>query len=185
MHQFASTIYLFLLYIAFGLTRRYSKLRRIACLNAKLPLNKESSVSSETPKVGIGIIVVNDKGEILIGKRKNSHAPYYSIPGGHMEIGETFTQCAAREMEEETGIIIRNPEVIAITNNLVTFQESGKHYISVALLVTDFTGNAELKEPDKCEGWLWINPKEVPNPQFDASEQSIQCYLNNTFCVND
>ncbi|SMY32335.1 nucleotide triphosphate diphosphatase NUDT15 [Photobacterium andalusiense] len=142
-------------------------------------------MSAVTPMVGIGIIIVNQQGQILIGKRKNSHAPYYSIPGGHMELGETFSQCATREVEEETGLIIYEPQVIAVTNNLATYHESGKHYISVALLATDFSGELTLKEPDKCEGWLWVDPTQVPSPQFDASEQSIQCYLEQRFCINE
>ena len=142
-------------------------------------------MSAITPMVGIGIIIVNQQGQILIGKRKNSHAPYYSIPGGHMELGETFSQCAIREVEEETGLTIYKPQVIAVTNNLATYSESGKHYISVALLTTEFSGELTLKEPDKCEGWLWVDPTQVPSPQFDASEQSIQCYLEQRFCISE
>ena len=142
-------------------------------------------MSAITPMVGIGIIIVNQQGQILIGKRKNSHAPYYSIPGGHMELGETFSQCAIREVEEETGLTIYKPQVIAVTNNLSTYHESGKHYISVALLTTEFSGELTLKEPDKCEGWLWVDPTQVPSPQFDASEQSIQCYLEQRFCISE
>ncbi|MCP4954022.1 nucleotide triphosphate diphosphatase NUDT15 [Photobacterium aquimaris] len=142
-------------------------------------------MSAVTPMVGIGIIIINQQGQILIGKRKNSHAPYYSIPGGHMELGETFSQCAIREVEEETGLTIDEPQVIAVTNNLATYHESGKHYISVALLATKFSGELTLKEPDKCEGWLWVDPTQVPSPQFDASEQSIQCYLEQRFCINE
>ena len=100
-----------------------------------------------------------------------------------MEIGETFTACAAREVEEETGLIIKNPQVIAVTNNLKTYHESGKHYISVAVLVTQFSGQPELREPDKCEGWLWVDPNNLPRPHFDASEQSIRCYLEQCFCL--
>ena len=142
-------------------------------------------MSAITPMVGIGIIIVNQQGQILIGKRKNSHAPYYSIPGGHMELGETFSQCAIREVEEETGLTIYKPQVIAVTNNLSTYHESGKHYISVALLTTEFSGELTLIEPNKCEGWLWVDPTQVPSPQFDASEQSIQCYLEQRFCISE
>ncbi|OAN18306.1 ADP-ribose pyrophosphatase [Photobacterium jeanii] len=140
-------------------------------------------MATETPKVGIGIILVNDQGKVLIGKRKNSHSPYYSIPGGHLEIGESFEQCAIREMEEETGITIHNPQVIAVTNNLKTYRESGLHYISVALLATDYNGEPQLNEPDKCDGWLWADPNNLPQPHFDASEQSINCYLSNAISL--
>ena len=39
-------------------------------------------------QVGVGIIVVNHQGHILVGERCGQHAPYWSIPGGHLEAGE-------------------------------------------------------------------------------------------------
>ena len=97
--------------------------------------------SIERPKVGIGVIIENEKKEILIGKRTGSHSPYFSIPGGHLEMGETFEEAATKEVFEETGLKIFDPKVICVTNNLRTFKESGKHYISVILLVQKFTGS--------------------------------------------
>ena len=58
------------------------------------------------PRVGLGIIIVNKEGNILIGKRKGSHAQKYSIPGGHLDLGETFEQGAIREIKEETNLDI-------------------------------------------------------------------------------
>ena len=60
----------------------------------------------ERPKVGIGVIIENNENKILIGKRKGSHSPYFSIPGGHLEIGETFEAAAKKEVLEETGLLI-------------------------------------------------------------------------------
>lgn len=134
-------------------------------------------------RVGLGVLIVNEEGRILVGKRINVHAPYYAIPGGHLELGETFEAGAIREIEEETGLIIKNPKVFAITNNLQTFQESGKHYISVGILATEFEGSLENKEPEKCEGWSWVDITELPQPLFDASEKCIECYLKNEFYV--
>jgi 8-oxo-dGTP diphosphatase len=135
------------------------------------------------PRVGLGIIIENKEGRILIGKRKGSHAPFYSIPGGALEFGEDFQAGAIREIKEETDLDIKNPEVICVTNNLETFRHEGSHYISIIFLAKDFSGEPKLMEPEKCEGWLWVDPKNLPMPHFDASRMGIQCYLENKFYI--
>lgn len=137
----------------------------------------------ERPKIGIGVIIQNEEGHILIGKRMGSHAPYYSIPGGHLELGETFEEAAKKEVFEETGLIIANPRVICVTNNLRTFKQEGKHYISVTLWTDTYKGTPELKEPTKCESWGWYEPKILPQTQFDASEFAVACWLENQFYI--
>jgi len=134
-------------------------------------------------RVGLGIIIVNDEDKILVGKRINSHAPYYSIPGGHLEEGESFEQGAIREVKEETDLDIKDPMVIAVSNNLQTFKESGRHYISIGLVVTEFEGELKNMESHKCEEWLWVDPHELPQPHFDASKQSVECYLKDKFYI--
>ena len=135
----------------------------------------------EYPRIGLGVIIVNKNGEILIGKRKGSHAPKYSIPGGKLDLGETFEHGAIREIKEETDLDILEPKVIAVTNNLETFKEEGKHYISIVLLVTKYSGELKVMEPEKCEGWMWVNPRKLPQPHFDASTLAVACYLKNSF----
>lgn len=129
-------------------------------------------------RVGIGVILVNLQGQVLLGRRQNSHAPYWSIPGGHLEPGETFEQCAIREVEEETGIRIMAPRFVAVTNNLETYAESGKHYVSIILLQDAVTAEPELREPEKCAGWAWFDPTQLPEPHFDASRMAIACWLS-------
>ena len=133
-------------------------------------------MSTPYPRVGVGVILTNGQGQVLLGKRKGSHAPYWSIAGGHLELGETFESAAIREVAEETGFVIRQRRVIAVTNNLETWRESGLHYISVTLLA-DVDGEPQLLEPEKCEGWIWCDPHTLPEPHFDASRQSIACWL--------
>lgn len=133
------------------------------------------------PRVGLGVILINQGGKVLIGKRKNSHAPYYSIPGGHLDPGETFEDGAIREIKEETDLDIKNPQVIAVTNNLETYRKEGLHYISIALLAQDFSGTLKIMEPEKCDEWLWVDPKNLPIPHFDASRMAIACYLEKRF----
>jgi 8-oxo-dGTP diphosphatase len=133
------------------------------------------------PLVGIGVIIINKAGEILVGKRIGSHAAMYSIPGGGLDIGEGFEQAAIREVHEETGLKLHQPRVIAITNNLETFRNEGVHSISVILQCTAFSGEPQVREPQKCSHWLWCNPQQLPLPHFDASRLAVDCYLNGSF----
>jgi len=136
--------------------------------------------NNDIVKVGIGIIIEKN-GQILIGKRLGKHAPYYSIPGGHLEPGETFEEGAIREIKEETDLDIINPKVIAITNNLDTYKEESKHYVSVILLAKNFNGQLKVMEPDKNESWQWVDPHDLPEPHFDGSRYGVKCYLHNKF----
>ncbi len=124
-------------------------------------------------KLGVGVIIERD-GKILIGKRISEYAPYYSIPGGTMEEGESFEDAAIREIKEECGITLINPEVVCISNNLQTYEESGIHFVSIILYCNTFEGEPQQYEPDKCEGWDWYDPKEIPQPHFEASELGIK-----------
>ena len=131
----------------------------------------------QRPGVGVGVIIQNEQGQILIGKRKGSHSPYYSIPGGHLENGETFEEAAKKEILEETGLTLYKLSLIALTNNLRTYEETGKHYVSINFLCTDFEGEPQVMEPEKCESWGWYEPTQLPQPHFDASEYAIDCFL--------
>ncbi len=143
-----------------------------------------TKTSNSNPRVGVGIIIENDKKQILIGKRIGSHAPFYSIPGGSLEIGETFEQAAIREAKEELGITIHAPQVIAVTNNLETYKTEGHHSISVILLVKEFDGEPKIMEPHKCSELVWCDPRELPTPHFDASRLGVTCYLEGILYKN-
>ena len=53
---------------------------------------------------GCGVIIENDKGEILLQKRRDNGL--WALLGGGMEIGEKFIETAKREVYEEAGIEI-------------------------------------------------------------------------------
>ncbi|PHM33066.1 nucleotide triphosphate diphosphatase NUDT15 [Xenorhabdus innexi] len=131
--------------------------------------------------VGVGVIIVNDQGEILLGKRAGKHAPYWSIFGGHVDPGETFEECAIREIKEEIGLTIKNPQVYGICNNIQTYREEGKHTVSVCLLAHHPGGEPRLMEPEKCEQLIWCDPANLPEPHFEASRSAIKLWQETKF----
>ncbi len=116
------------------------------------------------PRVGIGVIVLDD-GKILLGKRKNSHgAGTWSFPGGHLEFNESWEVCAAREVMEETGITIKNLRFKTATNDI--FHTEAKHYITLFMLADYDSGEVQVMEPEKCEEWRWFDWNHFPEPLF-------------------
>ena len=140
-------------------------------------------MSNKRPGVGLAAVIVNNQGQILVHKRIGKHAPKYSIPGGSLELGETFEAGAIREIQEECGITLINPKVIAVTNNLETFLEEGLHYISVIVLTNKYKGVPRIVEPDKHANLNWVDPNHLPKPHFDASRLAVECYLKGKFYV--
>jgi 8-oxo-dGTP pyrophosphatase MutT (NUDIX family) len=51
-----------------------------------------------------GVLAVDDQGRVLLQRRRDTGQ--WAIPMGKQELGETPTQCAVRETEEETGVLV-------------------------------------------------------------------------------
>lgn len=118
------------------------------------------------PKVAVSSILVRD-GKVLLGKRKGAHgAGIWSFPGGHLEYGESWEECAKRETKEETGMVIERVKFVGVTNSL--FPEDRKHYVTIFMAGVCTTGEPKLCEPDQCEMWEWFDWDNLPTPYFSA-----------------
>lgn len=116
------------------------------------------------PKVGVGVIVKKN-GKVLLGKRKNAHGEgSWCFPGGHLEFNETFEDCAKRETKEETGITITDIMFGTATNDI--FTDENKHYVTVFMVANHESGEASVKEQEKCERWGWFTWDNLPEPLF-------------------
>jgi 8-oxo-dGTP diphosphatase len=127
----------------------------------------------DQPIVGIGVMVLKD-GKLLLGKRKGSHgAGEYAYPGGKLDHLESFEECAKRETEEECGLVIGNIRLIRILN----FKDyAPRHFVDIALAADWISGEPEIREPDKIEGWAWYDLDDLPKPLFKAIPTALEAY---------
>ena len=115
---------------------------------------------------------------MLMGLRRSKHASgTWSFPGGHMEGGESFEQCAIRETEEETGIILSAARLWTVENTV--YQTEQKHYV-VVMMVADMPEGQkpQAMEPDKCRWWLWFPWDNLPSPLMQGTEKLVLRGLN-------
>jgi len=116
------------------------------------------------PKVGVAVVIWRD-GKVLLHKRKGAHGSgTWSLPGGHLEWGETPEKSGAREVLEETGLTVLSIERTGQYVNNV-FPNAEHHYITL-YLKAEVAGHPKVMEPDKCDGWAWFLPGELPFPLF-------------------
>mmetsp|Transcript_27496 Transcript_27496/g.58445 ORF Transcript_27496/g.58445 Transcript_27496/m.58445 type:complete len:169 (+) Transcript_27496:102-608(+) len=107
-------------------------------------------------RVGIGVLIRDPRNptKVFAGLRRNSHGDgTLALPGGHLEMYETWEGCAIRETLEETGLRIANVQFGHVTNDMM--KDNGKHYITIFMMgecVCPDTRPRNL-EPHKCDGW--------------------------------
>ena len=131
--------------------------------------------------VGINPIILNNKGEILLGRRINKYgAGTYCFPGGRLQKNETFEQCIIRELMEETGLIIKEEdiEIINLANTIDNTNDT--HYIQVGAFVKKYDGIPEIKEPDKCDDLRFFPLDNLP-VIFGPNKPTIDLYKEHVF----
>jgi 8-oxo-dGTP diphosphatase len=136
---------------------------------------------SDYPKVGVGVFVWKN-GKFLMGQRLGSHgANTWSVPGGHLEYGETWEQCAKREVLEETGMLVENVRFIAATNDL--FPKDGKHYVTIWVECDWLSGDPKITEPDKWINQEWLDFLTLPSPLFEPCWANLKATLPDLFAA--
>jgi 8-oxo-dGTP diphosphatase len=95
-----------------------------------------------------------DHTKVFAGIRKGSHGSgTLSLPGGHLEMMESWEECARREVEEETGLKVHAFKMVHVTNDPMPLEN--KHYITIfmAAKCENESDRPVNLEPNKCEGW--------------------------------
>ncbi|MBR4668269.1 MAG: 8-oxo-dGTP diphosphatase [Butyrivibrio sp.] len=101
------------------------------------------------------LCLIQDGEKILLQNRVKEDWKGYTLPGGHVEIGESFVDAVKREMKEETGLTILNPRIVGIKQFPMKNgnYEEGR-YVVLLFKVTEFTGEVISSAEGQME---WIS----------------------------
>jgi len=130
-------------------------------------------------RVGVGILLLNKKNKVFVGKRIDNPEKFWQMPQGGVNTNENLTDAAKRELEEETGI--KSIKVIKELN------EWFEYYLPKKLLgkiwqgkycgqkqkwfIMKFLGNEDeinvkTKHPEFLE-WKWIDLDKITDVVVD------------------
>jgi ADP-ribose pyrophosphatase YjhB (NUDIX family) len=114
----------------------------------------------QTPKIAVGAVVGNDRGEILLVQRGDSGIWLY--PTGWADVGYSASEVAVKEVREETGIDCRVVRLIAVLDGL------RRQFTRIPLYSVVFhcqaTGGDLVGHPLETRGVGWFAPDALPEP---------------------
>lgn len=112
-----------------------------------------------------GCLVVNQAGQILLGKRADTGE--WATPGGSVDDGEDFKTAALRELKEEANITGEDPEVLI---------EGDWHGIqSQTFLITLYQG--DLKSNGELTMFQWFEPDALPEDMTTYTKEACHKYI--------
>ena len=110
-----------------------------------------------TERVELAVLcLIKDGDRVLLQNRVKKDWQGYTLPGGHVERGESFVDTVVREMKEETGLTIEKPKLVGIKH----FPIEGGRYIVLLFEATQFTGEVVSSEEGEM---TWVDRAELAN----------------------
>jgi nucleoside triphosphatase len=123
------------------------------------------------PEATVGALIVNGKGEILL-VRSYKWGSRYTVPGGHIELGEASEKAVRREVREEVGLEVE-PIRLLLVQEAIYPEGYIKHEHFIFLDYLCRTSSSDVKLDGKeIQEYLWTNPD-------DALQLDLESYTRN------
>ena len=101
---------------------------------------------------------------LLIQRLKEPFANHWALPGGFMEIDESLEQAAARELEEETGLQIKDMQQVGAFSQV---DRDPRGRIITVAFVCEITGDQQAIAADDAKSLKWFDLDSLPALAFD------------------
>ena len=123
-------------------------------------------------------------GKVLLLRRFNTgyEDGNYSMVAGHVDQGETFTQCIIREAKEEAGILLKPEDLKAMHvmhRNSHTTENNER--VDIFFIAQNWQGEPQNKEPNKCDDLSWFELDNLPENTIPYIRQALEGIKNRVY----
>ncbi len=121
------------------------------------------------------MIIKNEKGEILFGRRIGTKlwCGYLGLPAGHIDKGEDAYEALFREAKEELDIEISYEDIIDIfvVNRR---NKTLSPYFDIYFEIKSYKGEIKINEVDKCQEFKWCDLNNLPDDVIDYQKVALE-----------
>lgn len=111
------------------------------------------------PTTRISVVVLNRDGEILLVRHKKGNQRYWVLPGGRLEYGETFEECAMREVKEETGLEVEMERFLYLSEAIAP--DRSRHIVNIFIKAKVVGGTMKLGDEPVLAGVEFVRLEEL------------------------
>ncbi|WP_424712480.1 NUDIX domain-containing protein [Kitasatospora acidiphila] len=129
----------------------------------------ENPWGSARPWLTADIAVIRGDEVLLIQRADEPHKGSWALPGGYVDEGETSRAAAARELEEETGIVAMPEELVQVGAYDAPDRDPRERVVTVAYLLEVASGVTAVAGDDAADAH-WFPLDELPPLAFDHAE---------------
>ncbi len=118
------------------------------------------------------LCLITDGDRILLQNRTKNDWQGYTLPGGHVEPGESFVDAVIREMKEETGLDIKNPRLAGVKQ----FPIEGGRYVVLLFKANEYSGTVVSSDEGQM---VWVDSNHLPEIHTVDDFEDLIRVINN------